>query len=97
MLRNLWMATLVGLGFALSALPGSAQYVYAQYGPPAAVYETVPVSPGVGYAWVGGYYEWNGGHYVWRRGYWAHHGGRWCAGTWHHSHHGYYWTEGRWC
>jgi len=28
MLRNLCIATLMGLGFALSALPGSAQYVY---------------------------------------------------------------------
>ena len=97
MLRNLCIATLMGLGLALSALPGSAQYVYVQVGPPAPVYETVPVSPGPGYVWVGGYYTYSGGRYVWRHGYYAHHAGHWCAGAWHHNHHGYYWSEGRWC
>jgi hypothetical protein len=97
MLRNLCIATLMGLGFALSALPGSAQYVYVQVGPPAPVYETVPASPGAGYVWVGGYYTYEGGRYVWRHGYYAHHAGHWCAGAWHHNHHGYYWSEGRWC
>jgi hypothetical protein len=97
MLRNLWMATLMGLGFALAALPGSAQSVYVQVGPPAPVYEAVPLSPGAGYTWVGGYYTYTGGRYVWRHGYYAHHSGHWCAGAWHHGHHGYYWSEGRWC
>lgn len=91
------MATLMGLGFALAALPGSAQSVYVQVGPPAPVYEAVPVSPGAGYTWVGGYYTYTGGRYVWRHGYYAHHSGHWCAGAWHHGHHGYYWSEGRWC
>ncbi|HEV3089834.1 MAG TPA: hypothetical protein VGX91_00160 [Candidatus Cybelea sp.] len=97
MIKNFFMASLMGLGFMLSAVPATAGYVYVQVGPPAPIYETVPARPGAGYVWVGGYYRYTGGRYVWSHGYWAHHGGHWCAGTWHHGHHGYYWTDGRWC
>lgn len=87
----------MSLGFALTTLPATAQYIYVQTAPPAPIQEVVPTSPGAGYVWVGGYYAWTGGRYAWRRGYWAHHAGAWCAGHWHHNHHGYYWSDGRWC
>jgi hypothetical protein len=97
MMKRLFMAALVGLGFAFTAQPAPAAYVYVQTAPPAAIVETVPARPGPGYVWVGGYYRWYGGRYVWTHGYWAHHAGAWCGGHWHHGYHGYYWVDGHWC
>ena len=56
------------------ALPAAAQVyggAYVQFGPPAPIYETVPVSPGPAYYWVPGYWNWNGYRYVWIRGRYA--------------------------
>jgi hypothetical protein len=39
--------------------------------PPAPVVETVVVSPGPGFVWVGGAWGWNGNRWVWERGHWA--------------------------
>ena len=57
-----------------AALPAAAQVyggAYVQFGPPAPVYETVPVSPGPNYYWIPGYYRWNGYRYVWSHGYYG--------------------------
>jgi|ERR1700689_2597361 WXXGXW repeat (2 copies) len=100
MLQKIVLAAVVAaLGFAAVSTPAqSAAYVYVQAGPPAAVVETVPASPGTGYVWVGGYYRWDGAHYNWVHGTWVRHGGAWCAGHWrHHPSHGWYWVPGRWC
>jgi len=51
----------------------------------------VPVAPGAGYSWVGGYWYPYGGHYSWRAGYWArpaYPGARWIAP--HYAGHYYY-------
>jgi hypothetical protein len=72
-------------------------YVYVQVGPPAPIVETVPVSPGPGYVWVGGYYRWNGDRYVWVHGRYVRHAGHWCGGHWRHEHRGWYWVAGGWC
>ncbi|MGA8534478.1 MAG: hypothetical protein WB615_10260 [Candidatus Tumulicola sp.] len=81
----------------LVSIPAIAAYVYVSTSPPAAIVETVPASPGAGYAWVPGYYQWNGSRYVWVHGHYAHHAGRWCGGHWRHEHRGYYWVNGYWC
>ena len=73
--------------------------VYARYAPPARVYETVGVAPGVGYVWIPGHQAWRGQNYVWvsgryelpARGY-----RRYEAGRWRHDRTGWFWVEGRW-
>src|SRR5579863_9933461 len=97
MLKSLFIAVVMSLGFGMIAMPASAQ-VYVQIGPPAPIVERIPARPGSGYVWVGGYYRWYGGRYVWTHGYWSRHAGRWCGGRWVHTmRRGWHWTTGRWC
>ncbi|HEY4433138.1 MAG TPA: hypothetical protein VGM99_01945 [Candidatus Cybelea sp.] len=102
-LRNVLLACALSAGaLASAALPAAAQVyggVYVQTGPPAPIYETVPVSPGPNYYWVGGYWTWSGNRYVWRRGYYAarpYGGAVWYGGRWAHARGGWYWHAGRW-
>jgi outer membrane lipoprotein SlyB len=71
--------------------------VVAQAPPPPLV-QTVVVSPGPGYAWIGGEWIWNGS-WVWRAGYWAYppypHA-VWVPGDWHRGPHGWYCRTGHW-
>jgi hypothetical protein len=55
----------VGVGFGAPAPVA----VYAP--PPAPVVAYAPPAPGVGYAWVNGYYAPVGARYAWHAGYWA--------------------------
>lgn len=50
--------------------PVPAGYVVIPEGPPPAVREVRPVSPGSDYVWVDGYYDWANGRYAWRPGHW---------------------------
>lgn len=73
----------------------SANTVVIQQPPPPPIVETVVVSPGPGYIWVGGEWEWNN-RWVWRGGYWSRPpygctvwvgGSNWHDGRgWHHNH-----------
>jgi hypothetical protein len=102
-LRNVLLACALSVGaLGAAVLPAAAQVyggVYVQTGPPAAIYETVPVSPGPAYFWVGGFWNWNGYRYVWVRGHYAYRPyahAVWHGGYWAHGPHGYYWRGGRW-
>lgn len=67
--------------------------------PPPPVTETVVVSPGPGYVWVGGEWAWNGTTYVWMPGHWVYpprHHAVWVGTTWHHGPHGWYHVSGHW-
>jgi hypothetical protein len=66
--------------------------------PPPAPYEEPGPPPGVGFIWIGGFYDWDHGHYVWRRGHWDHdHDGRhWEHDRWEHGEHGYVHVRGHW-
>jgi|SRR6185312_13660905 len=97
MRKYLAAAALAAGTFLATALPAAAQ-VYITVAPPAPIVETVPRSPGAGYVWVPGYYNWNGRRYVWVHGHYARHSGHWCGGKWHHNAaRGWWWTPGRWC
>ena len=52
-------------------------------GPPDVRYAR-PVSPGPGYVWVSGDWEWSGGKYHWQEGYWQQPrpGHTWKSGYW---------------
>ncbi|MGA8325615.1 MAG: hypothetical protein WB757_05985 [Candidatus Cybelea sp.] len=101
-LRSLLLACVLGGTVAGMALPAAAQVyggAYVQFGPPAPIYETVPVSPGPAYYWVPGYWNWNGYRYFWIRGRYAYRpygGAIWSPGRWAHATRGWYWRQGRW-
>jgi hypothetical protein len=75
--------------------PGSS--VVVEGTPPAPYAEVVTESPGVDFAWVGGYWAWNGG-WLWRPGYWHRGpvGYGWRAGGWVVRGGRSYWHGGGW-
>jgi hypothetical protein len=95
-MTNALKSAALAVSLAMLAIPAAAQ-VYVTIAPPAPIVETIPASPGAGYAWIPGHYRWNGYRYVWVGGHYMHHAGRWCNGHWHHGPRGYYWVEGNWC
>ena len=44
--------------------------VYVRVGPPAPIIEARIATPGPGYVWVPGYYNWDGRAYAWAPGRW---------------------------
>ena len=66
--------------------------------PPPVPVETIVVSPGPGYAWVGGEWIWNGG-WFWMSGHWIvppYPHALWIGGTWSRGPHGYHRMPGHW-
>ena len=79
--------------------PPPAGVAYVSAAPPALQSEVIVASPGAGYAWVPGYWNWGGSSYVWTRGEWKHpprEGATWRAPEWRHNSHGWYSVEGGW-
>ena len=77
----------------------AAGVVYVREGPPRAIREVRPVSPGRTYVWIPGRYEYRGRAYVWMPGRYAVPASnyrRWEPGRWRHDRNGFYWVEGRW-
>lgn len=86
------------LGGGAAASP-QVQTVYVQSPPPPPRVETVVVSPGPGYVWVGGEWVWNTG-WVWVGGHWAYPPrprSMWVSSVWvHHGSRGWCRTPGHW-
>jgi hypothetical protein len=101
-LRSFLLTCVLGAATMCAAVPAAAQVYgggYVQTSPPASIYETVPVSPGPSYYWVGGYWQWNGYRYVWARGHYAvvpYSGAVWRPGHWRQGPNGWYWAPGHW-
>ena len=88
---------------ALTAVLGAGHAAFAQVsfniqiGPPAPLYEAVPVlAPG--YVWAPGYWAWHGDRHVWVRGrsMYQRVGYRWEPDMWEQRSTGYYRHPGRW-
>jgi hypothetical protein len=82
------------------SLPGAPVEVIASEEPPAPIAESIPVTPGPDYFWIGGHWHWNGG-WVWMRGHFDRHphfhpGGGWEPGRWEHRGGNWVWREGHW-
>jgi hypothetical protein len=65
---------------------------------PADVTYVRPVSPGTGYVWVGGEWEYQGGNYHYHEGSWQQPraGHTWKSGYWENGNKGYKWHKGEW-
>jgi hypothetical protein len=86
-----------GLSACASAPPPDA--VYVETAPPAMRAETSVVSPGPGYVWVPGWWNWSGGDYVWVTGVWLQPprpATRWVAPVWRQTSRGWYRVDGHW-
>jgi hypothetical protein len=90
------------LGFAsavMMVMPALSADVIVNVRPPAAIVETRPVAPGVGYVWTPGYYRYDGGRHVWVGGAWVQpprpHA-VWVAHKWVHRRGGWVLVEGHW-
>ena len=70
-----------------------------QQAPPQPAAETVIVSPGPGYVWVGGEWAWNGRGWVWIGGHWIYPprpGAVWVVGRSWHDRYGWHHERGYW-
>jgi hypothetical protein len=98
MFRKALMICAMAGALGLGVIPASAR-IYVSVAPPAPVVEAPPPSPGVGYVWTPGYYNWNGSSYAWVNGAWAlppAHYHNYVAGRWVHHHRRYYFQQGHW-
>ena len=97
-MKKFFLAAVTAAAISAATLAG-AQVVVRIGPPPPRVVETVPVSPGPGYAWHGGYHRWDGQRYVWVPGVYEHapyEHARWIDGHWANRGGGYVWVEGHW-
>jgi YXWGXW repeat-containing protein len=73
--------------------------VFVTQAPPAVRVETQTVSPGPGYVWTSGYWQWSGSNYVWVPGSWVvppRPGVVWVRGHWGRRSGGWVWIPGHW-
>jgi hypothetical protein len=93
-----WMASLI-LASALTAPAFARVGVYVGVAPPPLRYEVRPPTPGPGYVWADGYWNWVGSRYVWAPGVWRR--PPYPGAYWSHPHYDHYpngWAlhEGHW-
>ena len=65
-----------GYGYAQAGTQGGIMVgtpppYYVNSMPPEPLYETMTSSPGYGYVWIDGYWNWNGYEWVWANGHWV--------------------------
>jgi len=84
----------------LAACGGYGGSYYVRSGPPAPrYYGAVGRSPGIGFVWTDGYWDWRGNNWNWVDGRWMRppHGRRvWVAPQWRRDGHGYRLRRGYW-
>jgi len=99
-MRSLTAAViLAGAFLATTACAGTSGRVYVRTGPPPVRAEVVAVSPGPGYVWVPGYYQYRGNSYVWVGGRYERPPrarARWVPSHWERDRRGWYFVDGHW-
>ena len=92
-------ALVVALSLTACPPPPPGDIVYVPTGPPPLRSEVIVSSPGPGFVWVPGYWNWGGSDYVWVTGTWQRpprDGAVWRAPAWRHSTRGWYSEHGGW-
>lgn len=94
-------ASLVAFGLLLAPMAASAQQtvVVTNLPPPAPLAESPTPSPGAGFAWVAGFWNWNGSQYAWTSGHWERPpqaAQTWEAPRWEREGGRYRFRQGRW-
>ena len=92
-------AIVVGLALTACPPPPPVGVSYVANAPPPMRSEVVVASPGAGYVWVPGYWNWGGSDYIWVAGEWhrpPHDGATWRAPRWRHADRGWYIEHGGW-
>ena len=88
-----WILFLAGAAL----LSGCARVNYAPAPPPPERHEALPPSPGEGWAWIPGHWDWTGRRYAWTPGRWdERREGEWAAGRWENSPRGWVYLPGHW-
>ena len=97
---KLLTAALVLAGAALAACGGySGGAYFVQYGPPPPRYAVVGVTPGPGYVWTSGWWDWRGNNWAWVEGRWVRPPRAravWVVPEWRHEGRGYRFHRGYW-
>jgi WXXGXW repeat (2 copies) len=86
----------VGAGLDIGINIGGPEVVVRSQPPPERI-ETVPMSPGPGYAWIRGHWVWHREHWEWKAGYFeraSQPGSVWVSGQWVARGNGWVWMEG---
>lgn len=90
---------LIALGVSLSVLePINGEDLNDKNNLPAYVFEAMPVSPGPGYVWNAGHWQWQN-QWIWLKGHWLAKPQReavWIMGNWQKNALGWIWQEGHW-
>lgn len=67
--------------------------------PPTDIMERAPISPGSGFFWIKGYWQWNNNNWQWVPGHWERQprpGTTWRNGRWSQTFQGWVWIPGYW-
>ena len=98
--RIVLVAVCAALFSGCVVVPARGHYVgeVVMVAPPPARVEVYGASPGPGYVWIGGYWNWVGGRHVWVGGHWEapHRGYRYVPHHWVHERDGWHLIEGHW-
>jgi outer membrane lipoprotein SlyB len=93
-----FMINTASQGGSSSAAPAQTSATVVYEAPPPVPTETVVVTPGPGYVWIGGEWIWDG-RWVWVAGHWGYPpypGALWVVGYWSHGPRGWRHVRGHW-
>ena len=94
------MKSAIGWIFAATLMPSFAwaKHIAIDIAPPGLRVEVRPHSPGLGYVWVPGYWNWTGERYAWVGGRYAipPRGRYWAPEHYRRHHHHWDYYEGHW-
>lgn len=78
--------------------PRPTETIIVQEAPPPIQTEVIPVAPGPGFIWIGGFWGYEGHHYVWHHGHYTRGpaGNVWVRDSWVHSRRGWEYQRGHW-
>ena len=98
-LRNAAISTVFALALGTSTACAGGNYVAVRYAPPPPRYGVMGYSPGPGYVWCDGYWDWRGNNWIWIQGAWRRPPrarAAWVPGYWRPQGRGHVFIRGYW-